>query len=190
MMAKLKDYSKLSVQGFLDDLAAPTASPGGGSGAALVAAISCALVEMVAGINGRRNKAKNPDLAKLAKIRARLLVLMTEDVKIFKFLLKSLKKKLSTAQRDSVYLRASSAPIEICRLCVEIAGICEREKKKTSLWLMSDWREAKILARTAFYSAWLNIEVNLNEVKNQRSTRKTRENLANLQAKIDAYAQS
>ena len=100
-MAKLKDYSKLSVQGFLDDLAAPTASPGGGSGAALVAATSCALVEMVAGINGRRNKAKNPDLAKLAKICARLLVLMTEDVKIFKSLLKSLKKKLSAVQRDS-----------------------------------------------------------------------------------------
>ena len=53
-MAKLRDYSKVSVRAFLDALGAPTALPGGGSASALVAATACALLEMVVGINARR----------------------------------------------------------------------------------------------------------------------------------------
>lgn len=190
-MAKLKDYSKVSVQTFLDELGAPTASPGGGSAAAIVAATACALLEMVAGINDRRRKTEDGKQKKrLGKIRKRLLELMTEDVKTFEALREALKKKLSVQKRDLVYLRAASAPLEVCKHSVEIAAACGREKKKTSLWLMSDWREVKILALAAFYSAWLNVEVNLNEIKNKKLANRLRKTLKKWHSQMDAHAQN
>ena len=192
MTAKLKDYSKKSVRFFLDELAAPASSPGGGSAAALVAASACALVEMVAGINDRRLKTSSGDQLKhLKNIRTKLLRLMTDDVKAFRVLQKSLKKKsLSFRQKDRIFLRAATPPFEICKLSAEIAAACQKQKKRTSLWLMSDWREALILARTAFYAAWLNVEANLTLVKDQRLTQKFHGHMKKIQSDIDAYAQN
>ena len=186
-MAKPKVYSKLSVQAFLDELGAATASPGGGAAAALVGATACALLEMVHGINSRKQRTENrSQKKKLKKIRTRLLALMTEDAKAYGKLKAALKKKLSLAQRDQVYLKAAYAPVEICECCVQIAIANEEEKTKTSLWLMSDWRETKILARTAFYAAMLNIEINLNEIKDKAIAGKARQALNKLQAQMDA----
>ena len=190
-MAKLKDYSKVSVRNFLDALGAPTASPGGGSAAALVAATSCALLEMVAGINARRQKTEDRrQRDRLAKIRARLLTLMSEDVKVFMALKSELKKNPSGRKRDQIYLRAARPPLEICELSTRVARACERERKRTSFWLMSDWREAKILIRTAFYAAWLNVEVNLHEIKDQGLAKKVHAILKKLQSQVDAYAKN
>ena len=192
-MAKPKDYSKLSVRAFLGELGASAASPGGGSAAALVAATSCALLEMVAGINKKRSKfegQRSKQAVELAKIRKRLLELISEDVKVFMALKKALKKGLPAAKRDRVYLRAASTPLEICKMSLEIAGACEREKKKTSFWLMSDWREVKILVRTAFYAAWLNVEVNLHCIKNQALVKKVHAALKKMQSRMDSYAKN
>jgi formiminotetrahydrofolate cyclodeaminase len=194
MTAKLKDYSKLSVRDFLNELGASTSTPGGGSAAALVAATSCALLEMVVGINHRRiNKTSSQPsqkVLKLLKIRARLLNLMTDDVKAFRTLREALKKATTMPERNQVYLRAAKTPFDICEACMQIAVLCASEKKNTSLWLMSDWREVLILTRTAFYSAWLNVEANLSLVKDAKACKSYHRSMKSMQNRIDAYAQN
>ena len=192
-MAKLKDYSKISIRDFLNELKAPTATPGGGSAAALVAALSCALLEMVRGINRRRSKlgaGSSEQSSELANIRKRLLSLISEDARAFETLKAELKKKLSPAKRDQVYLCAASAPVEICECCLKITEAIETEKNKTSLWLISDWREAKLLAKSGFDSAWLNVEINLNQIKGRKLAGKNRTYLKQMRRKMDAYGRN
>jgi len=157
--------SKLSISKFLDTLAAPTFSPGGGSAAALTAATACALVEMVSGLNVKRllkkGEAAHSNAPAVKKIRERLLRLMTDDAAAFMGFTSVMKKPAESAVYQRALKKSAEIPLEICEFCAQALEFALAERDRTSRWLASDLDEATMLFETAHQSAKLNVLSNL-----------------------------
>ena len=107
-----------TVGAYLEALASAAAVPGGGSAAALAAAMGAALVSMVAKLSARKTKSVEdrelltalvPELDQLA---ARLLELSQDDIDAYRAVIDARK---SGAQADAlarVYERAADVPLE------------------------------------------------------------------------------
>lgn len=180
-------YVNKSLRKYLDDLTAKLPAPGGGSAAALVAALGAALIGMV--INFTLGKPKyaryQMELTKMLfisdQIRRRFLELVDVDVAAFKS--KDINKALSV-------------PLEVARLCVEVMKLCPSLVKRGNINLISDVAVAAILLEAGFSSALFNVRINLKYLKdkarakrinkglnkNKNFLKKTRQNL---EARID-----
>ena len=151
-------YVNKSLKKYLDDLTAKLPAPGGGSVAALVAALGAALIGMV--INFTLGKPKyaryQMELTKMLfisdQIRRRFLELVDLDVVAFKS--KDINKTLNV-------------PLEVSRLCYEVMRLCPRLVKKGNINLISDVAVAAILLEAGFSSALFNVSINLKYLKNK-----------------------
>ena len=158
-MQKNKDYRSGSVARFLDELGSSSVSPGGGSAAALCAALGLALAEMVARINDKR--AKKKETAEAKKLRKRLEWLTTLDAKTFKAMSKFFKEDRKSLKFQNALRVCAKVPLEICELSLKGLRLARREENRTSRWLASDLAESGVLLEAAFYSARLNVNINL-----------------------------
>ena len=146
------EYKNQSLIKYLDDLSARLAAPGGGSAAALNAAMGASLISMV--VNFTLGKPKyaafepelNEILIKSEKLRKDLLDLVDLDV---------------VAYQSKDARKALDVPLMLARLCCEAAKLCPPLIKKGNLNLISDVAVAAILLESAFVSACFNVEINL-----------------------------
>ena len=146
----------MTIKEYLNKLADRTPAPGGGSAAALTGALGSALLAMAAKYILKRDEGE--DAAR------RLMTLMREDEKAYGRLAREIKKH-RPKKLLRLYKNAINVPLEVCVLsaqsvsrCATICGHC-----KTSI--MSDIVEAVILCEAAFFSAKLNIKVNLRSIE-------------------------
>jgi formiminotetrahydrofolate cyclodeaminase len=152
-------YYNKSLKKYLDDLAAKLPAPGGGSAAALVAALGVSLIGMVINFTqGRPKYARyQTDLDKMLsvseRIRKRFLELVDLDVAAFK-------------SRD--INKALSVPLEITKLCFETMKLCPPLVKKGNINLVSDVAVAAILLEAGFSSALFNVRINLKYLKDKK----------------------
>ena len=82
----MKDYTKLTLKKYIDELASAKPVPGGGSSSAVVALNGVALLIMVAKFSIVKQKNKNKIQAvikNLGSIKAKLEKLVTEDAKVY-----------------------------------------------------------------------------------------------------------
>jgi formiminotetrahydrofolate cyclodeaminase len=159
-----QDLSSLSLKDYAERLGSDAPSPGGGSAAALCAALGAALAEMAARINAKRKS--NPDPAassanaeKLAWLRRRFLELVTLDAAAYAKL--SVHWKAKSPELPKALKEASAVPQEIAQLAAEALEIAASETGRTSSHLMSDLAEAGAVLSAALEAAELNVEVNL-----------------------------
>jgi len=146
------NYKESTLQKYLDDLAAKLPAPGGGSAAALTAAMGASLISMV--VNFTLGKPKYAQYANALKkmldesekLRAEFLNLVDLDVQAYK----------SRNLRDAL-----NVPFMLCRLCFEAIKLCPPLIKKGNLNLISDVAVAAIFLESAFASAYCNVEINL-----------------------------
>ncbi len=145
-------YASGSLKRYLDDLAAKLPAPGGGSAAALTAALGASLIGMV--INFTIGKPKyarfERELKKALKrseaARKEFLCLVDKDV-------------IAYSKKD---MRASlEVPVRICRLCAEMSALCPLLIKQGNINLVSDVAVASILLESAFFSALCSVDINL-----------------------------
>ena len=145
-------YRNRSITRYLDDLAAKLPAPGGGSAAALTAALGASLISMVVNFTiGRPKYAQYENelksvLGKSEAARREFLKLVDLDVIAYKS--KDLKASLAV-------------PLQVCRLCAETAKVCLPLIKKGNANLASDVSVAAILLESAFFSALCNVDINL-----------------------------
>jgi len=145
-------YCDASLTKYLDDLAARFPAPGGGSAAALTAALGASLISMVVNFTLGKPKyaAYQEELEKVIKksegLRREFLSLTDLDVVAYK------NKNI----RDTL-----GVPLKVCRLSHEGIKLCPPLIKKGNINLISDVAVAAVLLEAAFSSAYFNVEINL-----------------------------
>jgi methenyltetrahydrofolate cyclohydrolase len=162
-------YCNQSLKKYLDDLAAKLSAPGGGSAAALNAALGASLVSMV--INFTLGKSKYAAYENELKqaldnsegLRRQFLELVDLDV---------------AAYQSKDIFKALDVPLTVCRLCSEGVNLCPPLITKGNINLISDVAVAAILLESAFASAYFNVEINLKSLNDKVKALAIRKELA------------
>lgn len=161
-------YRNKTIKKYLDDLAAKLPAPGGGSAAALNAAMGAALISMVINFSvGRPKYAKFEQelrriLGKSERLRDELLNLVDLDIIAYN----------SKNIRDAL-----DVPFMTARLCFEGIKLCPQILKKSNVNLASDVAVAAIFLESAFASAYFNVEINLKLLGDKKLAESVRKEL-------------
>lgn len=139
--------------------------PGGGSAAALSAALGAALISMV--VRYSQGKGKTPvvqrklqaTLKTSERLRKRFLRLVDLDAQAYLGVVKT--RKATKKRKKAALKHAREVPREVCRLCCEAVELTPFLVKEGSKYLLSDVKVALELLLAAFRSAQINMEVNV-----------------------------
>ncbi len=164
---------------YIDDLAGNLPAPGGGSAASAAGALGVAALSMVA--NFTIGKAKYQDveeemceiLKKTERTRMKLEHLIDEDVNAYKTVTTAYQmpkatdeqKKTRSEAIQASLKEAMKAPYESACLLHETMLLCEPLAKKGNTNLLSDVGVGSELIAGAFASSVLNVQINLNGLK-------------------------
>jgi glutamate formiminotransferase len=167
--------SRAGVESFIEQLAAPTATPGGGSAAAASAAMAAGLAGMVAAMS-RGKKAYlqyegqlGEAIARLAQLREELKSAIDADAESYNGVMKAYKsaKEFPSDTRavNAALRQATSVPLGVAEKAVEVEQIAAGLRTITSPSMKSDLTTAVALARAALQGALSNVEINLDSIK-------------------------
>jgi glutamate formiminotransferase len=169
---------RAGVEPFVEQLAAPTATPGGGSAAAAAAAMAAGLAGMVAAMS-RGKKAYlqyeaqlSAAIARLTPLREELKAAIDADAEAYNAVMKAYKQaKTDTANADADALiedslkLATGVPLGVAEKAHEVGGIARSLEAVTNPNMKSDLTTAVALARAAVTGALANVEINLASLK-------------------------
>lgn len=154
-------YCDKTLKEYLNDLAARSPAPGGGSAAALTAALGASLISMVVNFTlGKPKYAKFQDMLKVTlgkseKLRAEFLRLVDLDAQAYS----------SKNIRDALNI-----PLMVARLCFEGIKLLPPLVKGGNVNLISDVAVAAGLLEAAFTSAAFNVAINLKSLGDEKLT--------------------
>jgi formiminotetrahydrofolate cyclodeaminase len=146
------DLSKQPLEAFLSDVAAATPAPGGGSSAAVTAALAAALVEMAAGL-ARSDTA----VARAAALRARALRLAQEELSSYAPVLEARDEH----ERELALATASEPPAQIAETAAEAAELGVEVAASASEAVRGDALTGVTLAEAAASAAFRLVEINV-----------------------------
>jgi glutamate formiminotransferase len=167
---------RAGVEPFIEQLAAPTATPGGGSAAAASGAMAAGLAGMVASMS-RGKKAYLQYEAQLSSAVERLAVLREElaaaidgDAESYNAVMKAYKaaRELGDSGKDVVNaaLRGAAAvPLGVAERASEVRQIAEGLRRVSGPMMASDLTTAIALAGAAVTGALANVEINLGSIE-------------------------
>lgn len=187
-----------TVNEFLAAVRSPDPTPGGGSAAALAGAMGASLLAMVAGLPKSR-AANEDDVARLSGAGERctaladeLTALIDRDSAAYDLVLAAYKKPKSTEEEKAARsaaiqeaMRAAiAAPLDVMRACAAAAqqGAVVAELGLASA--SSDVQVGLALLGAGLRGAQLNVETNLESVKDAGYVAKVREELDRLQGVV------
>lgn len=166
---------RAGVEPFVEQLAAPTATPGGGSASAASAAMAAALAMMVASMSrGKKaylqyERELTDAIARLGQLREEMQAAIDADAESFNVVMKAYKQAKESADADSVIdaalKQATRVPLGVAESAREIASIVEKLKPLTNPNMKSDLTTASALAHAAVEGASANVEINLESMK-------------------------
>ena len=139
------------LEGFLSDVAAPTPAPGGGSSAAVTAALAAALVEMAAGLAERSGAASIA-----ADLRLRALRLAEEELSSYAPVLEA----QTPADRVTALEAAREPPAQIAEVAAEVAELGAEVALSSSPSVRGDALTGVTLAEAAASAAARLVEIN------------------------------
>jgi formiminotetrahydrofolate cyclodeaminase len=186
--------SEKPVVTFLDELASSAPAPGGGSAAALAAAIGAGLVSMVANLTvGKKQYAGvqadiQRILARSEELRHKCLDLLERDVAAYTEVSKAYKMPKDTDEQraaraeamQKALKNATAVPMELARVCVEILNLCPESAQKGNVNAISDVGVGALMAEAALRAAALNVLINLGSIKDEAFVQKERARLDTL----------
>ena len=163
---------------FVDTVAAPTSTPGGGSVSALVGSLAAALAQMAAGLTvGRKryievNEMAMDLLTQAEAIRHELTAAIEEDAASFEGILtvvrnKGLGEEEKAAALEAATVHAGEVPLRIARLSRDAGRIAQTIAAIGNVNTATDAAVGAIMARAAVYGAGLNVKVNGVGLKNR-----------------------
>jgi len=166
---------RAGVEPFVEQLAAPTATPGGGSAAAASAAMAAALATMVASMSrGKKaylqyERELSEVIARLGPLRDELKAAIDADADSFNVVMRAYKQAKESADGDrlidAALKQATSVPLGVAESAREIAAIVEKLRPITNPNMKSDLTTAAALAHAAIEGASANVEINLESIK-------------------------
>lgn len=168
---------RAGIEPFIEQLAAPTATPGGGSAAAATGAMAAALAAMVAGMSrGKKNYLQyehelSEALARLSTLREELKAAVEADAESYKSVVAAYKAAKTSANGDLLISAALKGAIEVPLSTIEkskeVEQIVEALRPITNPKMASDLTTATALANAAVYGALSNVAINLESLTDQ-----------------------
>jgi glutamate formiminotransferase / formiminotetrahydrofolate cyclodeaminase len=166
---------RAGIEPFVEQLAAPTATPGGGSAAAAAGAMAAGLAHMVASMS-RGKKAYvqyesqlSDAIARLAKLREELKAAVDADAESYNAVMKAYKQAKESTDGDGVIdtalKHATSVPLSVAERAREVADLAAKLGPITNPNMKSDLTTSAALARAAIEGALANVDINLGSVK-------------------------
>ncbi|HEY5983313.1 MAG TPA: glutamate formimidoyltransferase [Anaerolineales bacterium] len=160
---------------FIDEVAAATAAPGGGSVAALAGALGAALVEMVAGLTIGKSKYQEVEPEMLAvrvqahRLRAELSQAVEDDAAAFEAVMGAYKLPKSTqaateARQNAIsraMMNAAHVPLHTAEAAVQVMELAARCARDGNVNAISDAVSGASMARAALTAAGYNVRINL-----------------------------
>jgi len=170
-MGEIKDTE---IESFLDALASNSATPGGGSAAAIMGAMGAALVSMVCNLTVGKKKYVEVEgemkdvLAKAEKLRKKLIGMIEDDVTAFDAVMGAYGMPKETdadkAARDqaiqAALKQATDVPLACARAAREVIDIAAIAADKGNLNVISDAGVGVLAGYAALRSAALNVFTN------------------------------
>jgi glutamate formiminotransferase / formiminotetrahydrofolate cyclodeaminase len=166
---------RAGVEPFIEQLAAPTATPGGGSAAAASGAMAAGLAAMVASMSrGKKAYAQyEPQLsgavARLAGLREELKAAIDADAASYNAVMKAYKAAKESSDGAAIVnaaLReAASVPLLVAERAAEVAAIAAGLGAISSPMMKSDLTTSMALAGAAMKGALANVEINLDSIE-------------------------
>ena len=179
------------LQGFLEKLAASSATPGGGSAAALAGAMGAGLVSMVCRLTiGKKRFADVEDemrsvLEEAEATRARLTELAEADTRAFDRVMGAYRLPKETHEEQAVrqaavqaaLQEATQVPLDTARACASVVKLAAQVIAKINPNALSDAGAAALLAEAGLKGAQLNVAINLADIHDPIFVGETQEEL-------------
>jgi formiminotetrahydrofolate cyclodeaminase len=181
---------RAGVEPFVEQLAAPTATPGGGSASAAAGAMAAGLAHMVAAMS-RGKKAYlqyesqlSEAIARLSTLREELKAAVDEDAHAFDMVMKAFKASKDSTDPNSLILPATKlatlVPLGVAQKAREVKRWAEELVPITNPKAASDLTVAKALSDAAIAGALANVEINLQDMPDESFVKQVRTQLAEL----------
>jgi len=188
----------LSIKEFLVKTASNSPVPGGGSIAALSAAVAASLSEMVARLTIGKDgyDAFEEDMKKIAKdaadYRNKLIKDIDRDSNAYNNVMAAFKLSKGTEQEQKNRKRAiqealksaSLVPLEIAKDAFKIIELAEKVVRYGNENAVTDGAVAVMMARTAVLSALYNVKINLISINDMGFIEKVRKEIKHMESEI------
>jgi glutamate formiminotransferase/formiminotetrahydrofolate cyclodeaminase len=160
---------------FLDDVAAGTPAPGGGSAAAYVGALGAALASMMARLTVGKKKYVEiePQMMEILdeseKLRAALTSAIEEDAEAFNAIMQAFKLPKNTPEEEAAReeaiqkatVHASEVPLRTAQKAVRVMELAARAARLGNLNAITDAASGAAMARAALTAAGYNVRINV-----------------------------
>lgn len=184
----------MSIQTFLDELAAKTSTPGGGGAAAVSGAMGAALISMVAHFTIGKKGYEDVDaqaqeiLTKSEELRSKLTDAIADDVRVFNRVMASYgmpketddEKAARSAEIQAALKEATDIPLECANLCYEVIKLSKPVADIGNNNVISDAGVAVLAGYAGLRSAALNVYINIGGIKDEEFANDRREKLESM----------
>lgn len=184
---------------FIEQLAAPTPTPGGGSAGAYAGAMGAALVAMVAGVTIGKKKYAEVEAEMQAirvvaeNLRGELTQAVDDDASSFEVLMASFKLPKDTDEQKAARakaivqatLNAAHIPLHVAEDSVKVMELALKCAQHANVNAISDAMSGFAMARAALTAAASNVRINLNTLEDRSAGEKMLKELAEYEAQAD-----
>ncbi|MDH3252621.1 MAG: cyclodeaminase/cyclohydrolase family protein [Ignavibacteria bacterium] len=167
---------KKTVDGFLNELASSSPTPGGGSVAALAGALGTALTSMVCNLTiGKKKYAGvEEDMKQIVKqseeLREKFTALVDKDAAAFNKVMEAFTLPKDTEDQEALRAAAIRAatkeatlvPLEVMKHCIDGLALVQQVAQEGNANSVSDAGSAALMLHAASEAAALNVRINLN----------------------------
>lgn len=188
---------------FIEELAAPTATPGGGSAGAYAGAMGAALVAMAAGLTIGKKKyatveAQMQAIRVMAEgLRKKLTQAVDDDSAAFEAVMGAFRLPKETEEEQNkrsaaiqvATLNAAHVPLNVAKDVVKVMELGLKCAKEANSNAISDAMSGFVMARAALTVAGYNVKINLHSLSEKSVGEKMLEELREIEAKADALEQ-
>lgn len=190
--------SNMKITEFLAATSSDAPVPGGGSVAALSAAIASSLAEMVANLTiGKKGYDEVQDemkaiSEKMSAYTPKFVDFIDKDATSFDDVMKAFKlpketdeeKKARTEAIQNGMKLAANVPLETAQAAMEILGMIEAVVERGNSNAVTDGAVAAMMTRTAVLSALYNVKINLGSIKDAEYVEKAADEVARIEKEV------
>ena len=185
---------------FLDAVAEPTATPGGGSVSALAGALAASLARMVAGLSRKKKSqaayAEQLDRAvsDMSTVASELANAIDRDAESYNAVLAAFKlpkdSPEDTRRREEAIQQATrgaaEVPMSVARKAVEIYEHLGQLEAISSASMLSDLRVARLMAAAGARGALANVAINLDSITDAAFVASMRKQAGEIETRLSA----
>ncbi len=189
----------LKITKFLEKIAAGTAVPGGGSVAALNAALAASLTEMVANLTvGKKGyEAAEKDMREIAArasgFRKKLAKDIDNDAAAYNEVLKAFKMAKNTEKDidrrtkaiQAGFKNAALVPLGVARDALNVMELIGKVVRKGNKNAAIDGAVGALAARAAVMGALYNVKTNLNFIDDHKFVKETTQEVQTIERQVD-----